>query len=285
MKDIGVVCEGGGLRGMYTAGVLDYFLDAGLEFPYLVGVSAGAIYPASYISRQRGRSLEIQRRFIRDPRYMSFRNLIRTGNLFDPDFAYFRVTKEFVPFDYDTFKESSMRYKIGTFNCLTGDTDFHSKEDFSHVDEAVTALLASGSLPFLSKEVTIKDTPYLDGGIASPIPIERSIADGNRKHLVILTQQEGYQKKPLKYKKFTRLYYRRYPEVAKALLERHHIYNSSLKKMEEMEAAGEVFILRPTSTLEVDRLERDIQKIEALYDLGYRDAKNKHLEITSWLKK
>ena len=283
MKNLGLVCEGGGLRGMYTTGILDFFLDMGLEFPYLVGVSAGAIYPASFVSGQRERSLNIQRRYINDPRYMSFRNLIKTGNLFDPDFAYFRMTKEFIPFDYDNFKSSKTEFKVGTFNCLTGKTDFHSKEDFSCVDDAVTALLASGSLPFLSRTVTIGGTPYLDGGMVSPIPIDKSIEDGNKKHIVILTQGKDYKKKPFKYKKLSKFFYRSYPLVADALINRHTLYNSTLEKLNQMEKEGNVFIFRPSVSLEVNRLEKDVSKIEALYSLGYEDAKREYSRLLQWL--
>jgi len=283
MKDVGLVCEGGGLRGIYTAGVLDYFLDIGLEFPYLVGVSAGAIYPASYISRQKGRTLEIQRRYIKDPRYMSFKNLIKTGNLFDPEFAYYRMTKELVPFDYAAFKTSKTIYKIGTFNCLTGSTHYYSKEDFTHVDEAVTALLASGSIPFLSKEVVIDGVPYLDGGIASPIPLHQSITDGNKKHFIILTQPGSYKKYPLKYRRFTEIFYRRYPHVAKALINRHNIYNDTLEDIKTLKNKGEAYIIKPSRTIGVGRLERNVSKIEELYRLGYEDAKREYSDIIKWL--
>lgn len=283
MKNLGLVCEGGGLRGMYTTGILDYFLDTGLELSYLVGVSAGAIYPASFISRQRERSLNIQRRYINDPRYMSFRNLIKTGNLFDPDFAYFRMTKEFIPFDYHTFKSSKIDFKVGTFNCLTGKTDYHSKEDFSCVDDAVTALMASGSLPFLSRTVMIEGTPYLDGGILSPVPIDKSIEDGNKKHIVILTQGKDYRKKPFKYKKLSKIFYRRYPHVADALINRHNLYNSTLERLDQMEKEGKVFIFRPSSSLKVSRLEKDVSKIEALYKLGYEDAEREYSRLLKWL--
>lgn len=283
MKNLGLVCEGGGLRGMYTTGILDYFLDMGLELPYLVGVSAGAIYPASFISKQRERSLNIQRRYITDPRYMSFRNLIKTGYIFDPDFAYFKMTKELIPLDYETFRSSKTDFKIGTFNCLTGKTDYHSKDDFSSVDEAVTAIMASGSLPFLSKPVTIGGTPYLDGGIVSPIPIGKSIEDGNKKHIVILTQGSEYRKKPFKYKRSAKAFYRRYPHVADALITRHTVYNSTLEKLNDLEKRGEVFILRPSKSLEVRRLERDVSKIEALYKLGYEDAKREYSRLLQWL--
>lgn len=282
-KDIGLVCEGGGLRGMYTAGILDYFLEMGLKFPNLIGVSAGAIYLSSYISKQKGRNFEIQKKYINDHRYMSFRNLIKTGNFFDPDFAYFKMAKELFPFDYDTFKVSKTNYQVGTFNCLTGKTDFHSKENFSNLDETITALLASGSLPFLSKEVMINNIPYLDGGIGSPIPIEKSILDGNKKHLVILTQGENYRKKPLKYPKFTNFFYKRYPFVANALINRHKIYNNTLNKLSKLQDEKSVFILRPSIDVKVGRLEKDKTKIEDLYNLGYEDAKQNYNDIINWI--
>lgn len=283
MKGVGLVCEGGGLRGIYTAGVLDYFLEMDLKFPNLVGVSAGAIYLLSYISKQKGRNLEVQKKYINDHRYMSFRNLIKTGNFFDPDFAYFRMAKEFVPFDYDTFKTSKVNYNAGTFNCVTGKTDYHSKESFSNLDETITAVLASGSLPFLSKKVMINNTPYLDGGIGSPIPLEKSILDGNKKNLIILTQGKNYRKKPLKYPKFTKFFYKKYPLVAKALINRHEVYNNTLNKLDNLQVEGSVFILRPSKNVEVKRLEKNVTKIESLYKLGYKDAEQHYNDIIHWL--
>ncbi len=197
MNGIGIVCEGGGLRGIYTAGVLDFFLDKSLEFNYLVGVSAGAIYPASYISRQNKRILNIQKKYLNDKRYMSLKSLIKTGSYVNYEFAFFKMSHELFPIDYKTFKRSNTDFKIGMFNCLSGETDYISKEDLDGIDQTMTALIASGSLPFISKEIIIDNVPYLDGGIAAPIPIDKSIKDKNNRHIVILTQGEGYEKSPL----------------------------------------------------------------------------------------
>ena len=284
MKNVGLVCEGGGLRGIYTAGVLDYFIDQDLYFSSLVGVSAGALFPAAYISKQKKRSLMIKKKYMNDKRYMSLKNLIIKGSLFDPDFAHFKMAKELIPLDYSIFKNSKIDFKIGAFNCLTGKTDFFSKDNLSSFDEVITALIASTSLPFLSKKVKINNQIYLDGGIADPIPINESVKIGNKKHLIILTQGKGYIKKTLKYKPLINLFYFKHPRVTKVLINRHEIYNKTMETIEKIENAGEAYILRPSEHIEVKRLEKNISKIEKLYKLGYEDAKNNSNEILSWLK-
>lgn len=284
MEGVGLVLEGGGLRAIYTAGVLDFFLEKKLEFNYGVGVSAGAIYPVSYVSKQKERNLQVQLRYLNDRRYMGIEHLIRTGNYINNDFTYREMASELLPFDFKTFIDSKMEFKTGAFNCLTGKTDYFSKGDFITREHLVETLIASGSLPFISKEVIINNIPYLDGGIASPIPIDKSIKDGNEKNIVILTQDESYKKSPFKFKKIIKIFYRKYPQVSKAILDRHKVYNNTLEKIERSEKNGDVYIIRPSRKIKVSRLEKDIEKIKALYNLGVEDAKEHYPKIISWLE-
>ncbi|TVL48619.1 patatin family protein [Shewanella algae] len=273
MQGTALVLEGGGLRAIYTAGVLDAFLEAGVMFDYQVGVSAGAIYPASYLSRQKGRNLLIQQRYLADKRYMGMRHLLKTGNYVNTDFTYRRMAHELLPFDFETFLSSGAEFKIGAFNCLSGETDFFGMSDFGGHDELLQILIASSSLPFISKPVAINGVPYLDGGIAAPIPLQQARADGYQKQLVILTQAADYSKSAFKFKWLAQKAYRRYPKVAEALLRRHQVYNQAQQQLQQAVAEGSAMVIQPKMALDLSRLERDINKVEAVYHLGLADGR------------
>ena len=283
MNNIGLVLEGGGLRGAYTSGILDYFLSKELYFKYTIGVSAGAIYSASYASRQKRRNIDIILKYLNDERYMGYKYLIKNGSYINIDFAYRKMAYELSPFDFETFNNCDLEFKVGAFNCLKGQTEFFCKKDFKKTDDLLESLIASGSLPFFSKETIINEKIYLDGGIASPIPIMQSITDGNNKNVVILTEDEGYKKEPLKLQPLIKLYYRKYPKVADALINRHLVYNETLKEIQELEEKGEAFVFRPSKIVVVDRLERDLNKIKALYNLGIKDAEENYDKLIKWL--
>nr|WP_275659508.1 patatin family protein [Shewanella insulae] len=272
IDECALVLEGGGLRAIYTAGVLDAFLGAGLHFQYLVGVSAGAIYPASYLSRQMGRNLTIQQNFLADKRYMGLKHLLRTGNYVNTDFTYRRMAHELVPYDFDTFASSEAEFKVGAFNCLTGETDFFGMADFADHDTFLEVLIASSSLPFISKPTYIGGTPYLDGGIGAPIPLAQAREDGFKRQVVILTQEHDYRKSAFKAKWLAKRLYRRYPKVASALLARHHIYNQALDDLAKAQADGSALVLQPTTPLGLSRLERDVSKVEAVYRRGLSEG-------------
>lgn len=285
MNNIGLVLEGGGLRGAYTSGILDYFLLRKLYFKYTVGVSAGAIYSASYASRQKRRNIDIILKYLNDDRYMGYKHLIKNGSYINTDFAYKKITYDISPFDFQTFTNCDLEFKVGAFNCLKGKTEFFSKKDFRKTDDLLEALIASGSLPFLSKEATINEKIYLDGGIASPIPIVQSILDGNNKNVIILTEDKTYKKDPLKLQLLINLYYKKYPKVAKALNRRHLVYNRTLREIEELEKKDDVFVFRPSEVVVVDRLEKDLNKIDTLYKLGLKDAEENYEKLIEWLNK
>lgn len=267
-----LVLEGGGLRAIYTAGVLDAFLAAGIHFQYLVGVSAGAIYPASYLSRQMGRNLTIQQNFLADKRYMGLKHLLRTGNYVNTDFTYRRMAHELVPYDFDAFASSEAEFKVGAFNCLTGETDFFGMADFADHDTFLEVLIASSSLPFISKPTFIDGTPYLDGGIGAPIPLAQAREDGYKRQVVILTQEQDYRKSAFKAKWLAKRLYRRYPKVASALLARHQVYNQALDDLTKAQADGSALVLQPATPLGLSRLERDVSKVEAVYRRGLSEG-------------
>ncbi|QYJ91915.1 patatin-like phospholipase family protein [Shewanella halotolerans] len=273
MDNCALVLEGGGLRAIYTAGVLDAFLAAGIHFQYLVGVSAGAIYPASYLSRQMGRNLTIQQSFLADKRYMGLKHLLRTGNYVNTDFTYRRMAHELVPYDFDAFANSEAEFKVGAFNCLTGETDFFGMADFADHDSFLEVLIASSSLPFISKPTVIDGTPYLDGGIGAPIPLAKAREDGFKRQVVILTQEQDYRKSAFKAKWLAKRLYRRYPKVASALLARHQVYNQALDDLAKAQVDGSALVLQPATPLGLSRLERDVSKVEAVYRRGLEEGK------------
>jgi predicted patatin/cPLA2 family phospholipase len=269
-----LVLEGGGLRAIYTAGVLDAFLEADIHFEYLVGVSAGAIYPASYLSRQHGRNLKIQQHFLADKRYMGLKHFLRNGNYVNTDFSFRRMAHELLPYDFEVFQRSASEFKVGAFNCLTGDTDFFGKHDFAEHDEFLAVLIASSSLPFISTPTILNNIPYLDGGIGSPIPLVQARNDGYQRQVVILTQEPDYQKSAFKFKWLAKNVYRRYPKVAAAILARHRVYNHALADLTAAQAAGNALVLQPQTSLGLSRLERDVSKVEAVYHRGVLEGKS-----------
>jgi predicted patatin/cPLA2 family phospholipase len=278
----GLILEGGGMRGLYTAGILDFFLERNVYLPYVIGVSAGACHAASYISRQWGRNKRVNIGYIQDPRYISYRNLIKTKSLFGMDFVFGELPNHLEPFDYPAFYQSDQSYFIGTTDCITGyPVYFDAKQSTPNV--ILKALMASSSLPFISPTVEIEGKVLLDGGIADPIPIRKSIADGNTKHVVILTRNEGYRKKPFKTKWLAKRFYAKYPEFTKAMINRHTVYNATLDLIEELVDAGKAFVIRPSEPLIVSRLERNPEKLTTLYNLGYKDAERIYESLQKFL--
>lgn len=271
MHKVGLVLEGGGMRGLYTAGALEFFLDNGLEFSYVIGVSAGACNASSFISRQKGRNKTVNTEFVGDWRFAGLRNLILKGSLFGMDFIFDEIPNRLVPFDMATFNRSPVTFKIVATDCHTGKPVYLDKADF---DPCFTALRASSSLPLISPMVSYKGMKLLDGGIADPLPIHRAIADGSDKSVVILTRNRGYRKAPVKCPELLlhRVKYRRYPELVNAIKQKHLIYNGALECIEEMECSGNAVVIRPTAKLTVGRYEKNVSRLLDLYRQGYEDA-------------
>lgn len=281
MEQTGLVLEGGGMRGVYTAGVLDFFLEQELHFPYVIGVSAGACQAASYVSRQPGRNKKVNIGYIREPRYLSYRNLLKSRSLFGMDFIFDEIPKKLEPFDFDTFYQSPQRYVIGTTNCHSGEPVYFDKETCGP-ELILKVLRASSSLPFVSPIVKVNGLDLLDGGISDPIPVRQSIAAGNRKHLVVLTRPHGYRKKAFSHPWLARRAYKAYGGLVQAMLDRHQVYNDTLDFIDSLEQEGGAFVIRPSKPLQVSRLERNVQKLTELFNLGYEDAKDAYSRIVNW---
>lgn len=264
-----LVLEGGGTRGFYSAGVLEAFMDAGVLFPYIIGVSAGAANALSYISGQAGRNRVIIEKYVGNPRYVSYRNLLRHRSLFGFDYILDTVPNRHLFWDRERFDAAGIRFLTGATDCLTGQTIWFEKSDLTP-DFAI--IQASCSVPFLSRTVNYQNKTLLDGGICSPIPIEKSLADGNQFHVVVLTRNRGYQKQPFKHKRLLKRGYPRYPKLAEAMLNRHEVYNRQLALCEQLEREGKALIIRPEEKLTVDKTSRDIKKLLALHDEGLREG-------------
>lgn len=280
MVDAGLVLEGGGMRGVYTAGVLDYFIDRGLYFKNCYGVSAGATQCCSYLSKQRGRAFKINADYMKDKRYASFSNLIKEGNYFGRDFTMNILPNQLELYDYETFKSTGANFFSVATDCKTGKAAYLKVEDMR---KDIDKIWASCTLPLLSKMVNIEGKEYLDGGVSDSIPVGRAIKDGNSKVVVILTREEKYRKTPNKLIGLIKLKYRNYKGLVRAMENRHTRYNKRLAKITELEKQGKIFVIRPKKQVEVGRLEKDEGKMRALYDCGYEDAKACYDELVRYL--
>lgn len=280
--DAGLVLEGGGMRGLYTAGVLDYFIDKGIYFKNCYGVSAGATQGCSYVSKQKERAYRIFTKYIQDKRYASLTNLLKEGNYFGKDFSLKTIPDELEPYDYDTFKNSGINFYAVATNCKTGLPEYLKINDMrNEVD--MDKVWASCSLPLLSKNVHIEGEEYLDGGVSDSIPVVKAIKDGNKKVVLILTRDGSYRKKPNKLISIIKLKYKDYPKFVKVMEKRHSIYNKTLKRIEKLEKAGKIFVIRPNSVVKIGRLEKDVEKMKELYNAGYREAQESFDSLMKYL--
>lgn len=281
MINAGLVLEGGGMRGLYTAGVLEYFMSQDLYFPYIIGVSAGACMAASYLSRQAGRNKKVNLGFIEDKRYLSFSNFIKKRELFGMDFIFDEIPNKLVPFDMDTFTKSPEQFVIVATDCETGEPVYFEKENKS--EQFYKQLRASSSLPFVASSVEYNNRHLLDGGISDPIPIKKAQNDGYEKSVIILTKPKGYFKRPSKMSSIFK--YKRHPKINDLLQVRYHHYNETLKYIHQQEEQGNVFVMRPSVEMPVGRVERNKERLESLYELGWNDAKEQFDQLNSFLAK
>lgn len=266
----GLVLEGGGMRGVYTAGVLDFFIDKDIYFENTYGVSAGICHACSYLAKQRDRAYRVNVDYLDDKRYASFYSLVTTGDYFGVKMVYEDIPNKLYPFDKKTFEEYEGNLYSVVTNMKTGEAEYIKLKD---MDKDIIYVRASSSLPLLSRIVKVDGKEYLDGGIADSIPIEKAIKDGNEKNVVVLTQPNGYRKEKNKLLPVMKIKYKKYPNFINSMANRHINYNNSLDKIKEEEEKGNVFVIRPSESLDITRLEKNKDKLEALYNLGYNDAK------------
>ncbi len=281
MIEAGLVVEGGGMRGVYTAGVLDYFMEKNLYFDDCYGVSAGACHISSYVSKQIGRSIKVTLDYINDKRYCSVNSLIKTGDMFGVEMLYDLIPNKLELYDYDTFNKFKGNFYSVVTNCKTGKAEYMKIKDMK---KDIIAVRASSSLPLLSRIVEINGKEYLDGGITDSIPIKKSIKDGHKKNVVILTRDKTYRKSKPKFLSFFKLKYKKYPNLVKAIENRYKMYNETLDFLEEEKAKNKVFIIQPKLPVKISRIEKDKDKLKELYDQGYEDAKELYEDLMKFLE-
>lgn len=275
----GLVLEGGAMRGMYTAGVLDVFMEHGVHFNGIIGVSAGAVFGVNYLSGQRGRVIRYNCRFNTDKNYMGVGCLLKTGNYFNTEYAYYRVPRELDLFDDETYMSSGVPFYAVVTNVETGEPEYMRVES---VLGQMETLRASASMPFASKPVEINGKKYLDGGVTDSIPFEKFAEMGYEKQVVVLTRDMSYRKKPMNGALIS-LFYRKYPEFRRRLKNRHIVYNESIHKLAELEKAGRAFVIRPSAPIEISRTEREPEKLKQVYALGRADAEREFERLEKYL--
>ena len=262
----GLVLEGGAMRGLFTAGVLDVFMENDIKFDGCVGISAGAIFGCNLKSHQVGRALRYNQKYARDPRYCSIRSLVTTGNLYGADFCYKTLPYELDPFDFEAFEKDPMEFYVGTTDVNTGRPVFHKCTDGR--DNDLTWIRASASMPMVSKPVEAGGRLLLDGGITDPIPLHFMEQKGYDRNVVILTQPADYVKKKSVGTPVMSLLLREYPAIAKAMSYRHHLYNAQTRRIARLEAQGRIFVIRPPKSLGIGRTESDPNELERVYYIG-----------------
>ncbi len=281
MYKAGLVLEGGGLRGVFTAGVLDYFMENDIKFENIIGVSAGAIHATSYLSNQIGRAKQATVDHVEKKEYCSFSNLIKTGNLFETNYAYNLIPNKFNPFDYEAYKKSEMKLYATVTDVMSGEADYI---ELSDLEKQMDALRASASLPLVSEVVEYNGKKYLDGGMSDSIPIKKSVSMGYEKNVIILTQPDGYVKSADKNGLLMKILYKKYPGIVRAMKNRHTMYNETLSYIKELEKKGKVFVIRPDEKLQAGRIEKDVYKLEAVYEVGYKTAKRDFGAMINYLE-
>jgi len=279
----GLVLEGGAMRGMYTAGVIDVLLENGMEFDGAVGVSAGAVFGCNYKSKQIGRTIRYNKRFSRDKRFGGMHSLITTGNYYNVEFGYEDIPFKYDVFDIKTFKENPMEFYVVATNVETGKPEYYKCENGDRKD--VKWMRASASMPLVSKVVEIDGKGYLDGGISDSIPIRWFREIGYKRNVVILTRPLEYRKKDSKMQGIISFVMRKYPNVVKAMKSRAKDYNETLDEIARLEEQGDTYVIRPSDEENIKRTEKNPEELERVYQIGRKDGMKKLEEVKAFLAK
>lgn len=277
---VGLVLEGGAMRGMYTAGVLDIFLDNNIKIDGIVGVSAGVLFGVNYLSKQRGRVIRYNKKFCRDRRYMSLTSLITTGNIINKEFAFYEVPFKLDVFDEETYNNSKTDFYATITNIETGKAEYIKIKD---VRKQMEVLRATSAMPYVSKIIELENGKYLDGGVADAIPVDKCKELGYDKIIVILTRPLNYRKKESNMFLAKRMY-KKYPKLIETMINKYKNYNETVEKIIDMENKKEIFVIRPSRTVKVARIEKDENKLQAMYDLGIEDAKRAMAALKEFIK-
>ena len=270
-NNTGLVLEGGGLRGVFTCGVLDCFMDHGIRFPFAVGVSAGACNGLSYMSGQRGRAKSSNIDLMDKHHYIGLKYLLTQRNIMDFKLLFEDFPERIIPYDYDAYFSNPARFVMVTTNCLTGKAEY--LEEKSSSKRVMDIVRASSSLPFVSPIAYVDGVPMLDGGIADSIPVRYALSQGYERLVVILTRNKGYRKQNSEMRA-AKVFYRKYPNLQKALSQRNAVYNQTMDLIERLEDEGRITVIRPIRPVEVGRMEKDTAKLTMLYQEGYDIARS-----------
>ncbi|WGE75046.1 patatin-like phospholipase family protein [Actinobacillus equuli] len=276
---VGLVPEGGAMRGMFTAGVLDVFLDEQLEFDGAVTVSVGALFGVNLPSKQRGRVLRYNKKYMNDKRFLSLKSRLTTGNLINRDFAFYELPTIHDPFDQATFAQSQMDFWVTLTNVETGKPEYFKVQD---VFKEMELFRATSAMPFVSQFVEINGKKYLDGGIADSIPLQKCLDLGYDKIVLVLTRPLEYRKKPSSMALFKWIY-RGYPHLIERRQQRYQDYNQTVERIIQLNQAQQIFVIRPSQTIPLSRLEKDPNKLQQMYDLGVADARQSITALREYL--
>ena len=276
----GLIMEGGAMRGMFTAGVIDVMMEHGIILDGAIGVSAGAAFGCNYKSGQIGRVIRYNTRFCTDKRYGGFRVLLKTGDYYSAKFCYEEIPDKYDPFDYDTFRKNPMEFYVVCTDVDTGEAEYHKYEG-KH-DHGLEWIRASSSMPLVSRMVEIDGRKFLDGAMADSIPVRFFESIGYDRNIVILTQPLGYVKKKDKLLTLMKLQYRKYPKLLQAILSRDRHYNETLEYIRRREEAGELLVIRPPQKLPIERTEKDPAVLRQVYEIGRKEAEARIGEIRAF---
>ena len=275
----GLVLEGGGVRGIYTAGVLDVFLEYGISFDGVIGVSAGAIHGCSFLSNQHGRSLRYYKNYCSDPRFMSMQSWLKTGDIVGAKFCYDTIPNELDLYYYEAFNQNPASFYVVCTNVETGQPEYFKLVDMKR---DIDYMRASASLPYFSKMVELDGKKFLDGGCSDSIPLKASEKIGYERNVVVLTRDESYRKKD-EFTLLAKMVYRKYPKFVASLLNRSKLYHKQIQLVQQREQTGSAFVIRPSIPLEIGRLEKNPEEVQKIYDIGRKDALDKIDALKNWL--
>lgn len=275
-----LILEGGGLRAIYTAGVLDCFLKNNIKVDAVIGVSAGALFGINYLSKQQGRVIRYTLENANNKDYMGISSWIKTGNIMNKDFCFNKLIYETDPFDFKTFNKSKIEFYVTVTNVETGKAEYKRIND---IEEDMEYLRASGSMPIVSKIVKVNGKKYLDGGISDSVPIKWGLKNGYKRIIVVETRPKTYRKKKSKLLPY-KILYKDYPRLVKTVKERYNIYNKTKTYIEALEEENRVFVIRPTEYIKIKRIENNKDKIQEMYRLGLKDANERLKELKKYMK-
>jgi len=281
LQHTGLVLEGGGMRGVYTSGVLKFLMEKNIFFPYVIGVSMGACNAANYVSRQPERNKRVNIGFVNDSRFLSYKRLLLKGELFGMDFIFDTIPNSLVSFDIETFLNNDQICITTATDCHSGKAVYYEKKELG--GDYLKVLRASASLPFVTRPVKYNGRILMDGGLSDPVPVRKSIEDGNNKNVIILTQPEGYRKEKSMITKLAHIRYYKYPDFCNTFENRARVYNKTMDLIDQLEKQKKVFVIRPELKLNAGRAERNTDKLYQIYDQGHKDMSHIYKKLLNYL--